>query len=155
MKLLHRFTYGAGDPVESRCRECANGGAWKLKVGAPEMKKGRSGWKPELEHGATWDGMSKGDPAAHVVVLNPALWSTPILLVDTFIHEVFHVLEHTEHCRGTRGWKKAIPHPIITRLASAFAKFLHENDLEIVKRRRVVVEAQPFLERPDDSVPHA
>jgi len=150
MKLLFRFTYGAGDTGESRCPDCINGGVWKLKVGAPELRnlkdKKLTSWKPEVEHGATWDGTSRSDPVPHTVVLNPSLWSTPILLVDTFIHEVFHVLDHTEGCRGTRGWKKPIPHPIVTRLASAFARFLHENDLEIVKKKRIVVEARPLLD---------
>lgn len=136
MKPFFSFSYGKTDALRlSSCIHCNRGGKWKLKMGAPELRGEKAGdWKPGEEWGCTWDGEGKSDPAAHLVVLNPGLWNHDVMHTEVFIHEILHVIDHSERCRGTRGWKKSIQHVLVTRIAQALAKFFHENDIVLVKR---------------------
>lgn len=133
MKPLHRFRYGSLDGLrDSRCDKCQKkGGLWLMKIGAPELRGEKfHDWRPEHEHACTWDGEDPKDPVEHVIVIHPELWQHPVLMTDVVIHEWLHVIDHTERCRDTPKWW--LPHSVITRIATALAKFLHENNLEIV-----------------------
>lgn len=127
-----RFTYGKLDGLRtSRCDKCNAGGLWKGKIGAPELRgKKFHDWNPDKEDGCTWDGEDPKDPVEHVIVIHPELHSHPVRKTDVTLHEIFHVIDHTERCRDTPRWH--LPHAVITRLATALAKFLHENRLQIV-----------------------
>jgi len=142
LKFLTKFFYGSLDGLHhSRCDQCnEKGGLWRGRVGAPELRGKRfHDWRPEQEHACTWDGEDPKDPVEHVVVIHPELLRHKTLMADCVIHEWFHVIDHTERCRDTPGWY--LPHSVITRLATAFAKFLAENNLEIVQHK--IVKAEP------------
>jgi hypothetical protein len=144
-RVVHRFTYGAGDPVTpTHCLRCRQGGRWVVKIGAPELQGGTiEHWNPKTDDGICFPNT---DVAKHVIVLNPELWSQPIRINEVFFHELFHAIDHAELSRKTEEWW--LPHSVIKRMGRALAKWMAENNLELVKRKAVVHEESRFL--PDD-----
>ena len=143
MKFLHKFRYGSLDGLHnSRCDKCNEGGLWKATVGAPKLRgETFHHWRPEQEWACTWDGEDPKDPVEHVLCFHPALWKHPVKRTDVQLHEWFHVIDHAERCRDTAGWW--LPHSVISRLATAFAKFMAENHLELVQRRPKLPKEKP------------
>jgi hypothetical protein len=98
-------------------------------MGAPEMKGDtEEHWDPKSDNGSCF-------PEKHLIVLNPELWKSPVKLIETFLHELFHAINHVEVAKDTKDWW--LPHSVIKRVARALAKWLAENNMEIVMRKVV------------------
>ena len=67
--------------------------------------------------------------AERTVYADPKLANDPLERLDTFLHEVLHVIDETETTLGRPRWH--LPHAAIERTATALAEFLIENAVEI------------------------